>query len=70
MAGYQAHAEGKQHQRSVQYYINSVIRAGVSPADISVSGIQNPGLEVWARRKGIVFDRQQKIDVIHPEEAS
>ena len=68
MAGFTAHAEGKQHQRIVKRYINQVIKLGVAPSEIRVSGIQNPGLERWASRKGVVFDKQQQVDVIHPEE--
>ena len=59
--------EGKQHERIVQRLVNNLIKEGCPPELISISGIQNPGLEAWARRKGIVFDKKQKVDIIHPD---
>ena len=56
-----------QHERIVQRLVNQSLQAGAPPSSISISAQQNPSLEKWAKRKGIVFDRKQKVDIISPD---
>lgn len=60
----EVHAEGKRHQQIVQVEVRELLRRGCPPEQISISGIQNPDLENWAKKKGIVFDPKQKVDLI------
>lgn len=63
----ETHAEDKQHQRIVQRAVNEAIKRGYKPEDISISGIQNPDLEAWCKRKGVIFNPEQKVDILSPE---
>lgn len=56
-------AEDKQHQRIVQRFVNQAIKQGRKPENISISGSQNPALERWAKRKGVIFDPEQEVDI-------
>lgn len=61
----EAHAEDMKHQRAVQSTVRGLIKLhGHRPEEISISGIQNPDIEKWATRKGIVFNKKQKVDII------
>lgn len=60
----------KQHERTVQRLVNNLIKNGCPPSRISISARQNKGLEVWSKRKGIVFSKSQKFDIAHPERYS
>ena len=60
--------QGKQHERIVQNLVRNCLKAGCPPEAIRISAQQNPGLEKWAQRKGIIFDPEQKFDILHPEE--
>jgi len=62
----ETHAESKQHQRIVRDLIRQLLKMGCPPEQISTSGIQNPDLESWARRKGIIFDKTQEVDLMFP----
>jgi len=64
---YTAHAEDRQHQRIVQRLARQMVKRGCPPAQVSISGIQNPDLEIWAKKKGITFDKKQKVDLLFPE---
>jgi len=55
--------ENKQHQRTVKKLVNVLIKKGCPSKKISISGIQSPGLEDWAREKGIIFDPKQEVDI-------
>jgi len=44
-----------------------MVKRGCPPAQVSISGIQNPDLEIWAKKKGITFDKKQKVDLLFPE---
>jgi len=59
-------AENSQHQRAVQRLVNSLIKRGCPPRAISISGIQNPDLERWAGKKGVIFAGGQKVDILYP----
>ena len=63
----EAHAEDKQHQRIVQRIVRNILKKGCPPGKVSISGIQSPDLEMWARRKGIIFSETQKVDLLYPE---
>ena len=63
----EVHAEDKRHQRIIQNLVNNLILKGCPPERISISGIQNPDIEKWAIRKGIIFDKTQKVDLLCPE---
>lgn len=63
----ETHAEDKQHQRIVQRLVRSFLKKGCPPEQVSISGIQNPDIEAWAKRKGITFDKKQEVDIIWPE---
>ena len=56
----------KQHERIVQRLVNNLIKDGCPPSQISISARQNKGIEAWAKRKGIVFNKTQKFDISHP----
>lgn len=60
-------AEDTHHQKAVQNITRSLIKQGIKSDQISISGIQNPGLETWALKKGIIFNRNQEVDIIHSE---
>ena len=62
----ETHAESKQHQRIVQNLVRQLLKKGCPSEQISISGIQNPDLENWARRKGITFDKIQEVDLMFP----
>lgn len=64
----EVHAEDKQHQRIVKRLVNAFIKKGCLPGEISISGIQNPDIKEWAEKKGVVWDPQQKVDIIAPED--
>lgn len=57
-------AEDKRHQTVVQHIVREHLREGMKPECISISGIQNPSLESWAKRKGVRFDKKQEVDVL------
>lgn len=63
----ETHEEDKQHQRIVQRLTLSIVKKGCPPEQVSISGLQNPSLERWAKRKGIIFDRTQKVDILCPD---
>lgn len=60
-------AENKQHQEIVRREVRELIKAGCPPNQISISGIQNPDLENWANKKGVVFEKTQEVDILSPE---
>lgn len=62
-----AHKESIQHQRVVQRLCRNLIRDGCPPGEISISGMQNPDIESWAKKKGIRVSKVQKLDILHPE---
>ena len=62
-----AHREDIQHQRIVQRLVRNMIKKGCPPNEISISAIQNPDIENWARRKGVIFNLKQEVDLLHPE---
>ena len=63
-------AESLQHQRIVQKLCRNLLKDGCPPNLIRISGIQNPNIEKWANHKGIIFDKKQEFDILHPEEFS
>lgn len=63
----EVHAEDMRHQRVVQRIVNRVIKRGYKPGDIRISGSQNPDLEAWCKKKGVIFNKRQKVDIISPD---
>jgi len=61
------YAESKGHQQLVRQEVRKILEQGCPPEQISISGIQNPSLKSWAKKKGIVFDLKQKVDIISQE---
>jgi hypothetical protein len=59
-----------QHGRTVQRLVNNLIKDGCPPSQISISAKQNPQLEDWAKRKGVVFSKTQAYDIRHPDSYS
>ncbi len=60
----EVHTEDKKHQRMVKKLVCDLIKNGYPPRQISISGLQNPDLENWAKGEGIIFDAKQEIDLI------
>lgn len=59
----ETHTEGKQHQRIVQRWVNMAIKHGYKPENIKISGTQNPDLKAWCKKKGVIFDPKQEVDI-------
>ncbi len=57
-------AGDKQQERLVKQEVNRAIQSGRQLDYISISGSRYPGLEKWARRKGIIFNPDQKVSVL------
>ena len=54
-------------ERGIKQCVTNLLRNGCPADEISISGIQNPGLRGWAEKKGVIWNLYQKVDVIAPD---